>query len=84
MRGWLVLSIAVWAGPAWSQAIERPDDALSRLGGPEAAGFLEFAARNEDEPERRAAAERALRRVADSAMVGASERDDRTQNRGHR
>ena len=67
-----------------SHQVSRAYDALSRLGGPEAAGFLEFAARNEDEPERRAAAERALRRVADSAMVGAGGRDDRTQNRGHR
>ncbi|KIG13459.1 hypothetical protein DB30_08055 [Enhygromyxa salina] len=49
-------------------------DALANLGGPEAEGFLQFAARNEDEPRRRAAAERALHRVADSDMVQASSR----------
>jgi hypothetical protein len=57
-------------------------DALAQLGGPEAKGFLQFAARNEDEPDRRAAAQRALQRVADSDMVGQSRR--RHPTRGHR
>ncbi|PRQ09278.1 hypothetical protein ENSA7_09700 [Enhygromyxa salina] len=52
-------------------------DALANLGGPEAEGFLQFAARNEDEPRRRAAAERALHRVADSDMIQASSRAPR-------
>jgi hypothetical protein len=56
-------------------------DALAQLGGPEAHGFLEFAARNEDQPERRAAAERALRRVAESDIV---EPSGRGPDRGHR
>jgi hypothetical protein len=62
--------------------VQRAYDAIAQLGGPEAEGFLQFAARNEDEPGRRAAAERALRRVADSDMVGRSR--VRPPNRGHR
>ncbi|MFO7567137.1 MAG: HEAT repeat domain-containing protein [Enhygromyxa sp.] len=62
--------------------VQRAYDAIAELGGPEAEGFLEFAARNEDEPTRRAAAERALRRVADSDMVGRSRA--RYPTRGHR
>ena len=66
--------------------------ALARLGGPEAEGFLEFAARNEDEPDLRAAAERALRKVAESSIVEPSSRTarlsnrspNRSPNRGHR
>jgi hypothetical protein len=50
-------------------------DALAELGGPEAEGFLQFAARNEDEPRRRAAAERALHRVAESDIVRAGDHD---------
>lgn len=38
----------------------RAYEALTTLGGPDARAFLEFAARNEDEPERRQAAARAL------------------------
>ena len=38
----------------------RTYDALATLGGPDAEGFLRFAARNEDDPERRAAARLAL------------------------
>jgi hypothetical protein len=41
----------------------RAYDALGSLGGPEAVAFLEFAARNEDEPERQAAARQALERA---------------------
>ncbi len=67
-----------------SPQVSRAYDAIARLGGPEAEGFLEFAARNEDEPDRRAAAERALRRVADSDMVGGSRGSARHPNRGHR
>jgi hypothetical protein len=63
--------------------VNRAYDALARLGGPEAEGFLEFAARNEDEPVRRAAAERALQSVAESAIVDPSGRS-RLPNRGHR
>lgn len=62
----------------------RAYDALARLGGPEAEGFLEFAARNEDEPDLRAAAQRALRKVAESSIVGPSSRAARLPNRGHR
>lgn len=69
----------VWLGD--SDQAHRAYDALARLGGPEAHGFLEFAARNEDEPDRRAAAERALRRVADSDIVAPS---GRSRSRGHR
>jgi hypothetical protein len=63
--------------------VNRAYDALARLGGPEAEGFLKFAARNEDEPIRRAAAERALQSVEESAMVG-PRRGLRLPNRGHR
>lgn len=63
--------------------VNRAYDALARLGGPEAEGFLQFAARNEDEPIRRAAAERALQSVEESAMVG-PRRGLRLPNRGHR
>jgi hypothetical protein len=63
--------------------VNRAYDALARLGGPEAEGFLEFAARNEDEPIRRAAAERALQSVAESAIVDPRSRS-RQPNRGHR
>jgi hypothetical protein len=58
--------------------VSRAYDAIARLGGPDAEGFLEFAARNEEEPDRRAAAQRALRRVADTGMGRAA------PNRGHR
>lgn len=61
--------------------VNRAYDALARLGGPEAEGFLKFAARNEDEPDRRAAAERALREVGDRGPVQA---DERAAHRGHR
>ncbi|WP_181198286.1 HEAT repeat domain-containing protein [Enhygromyxa salina] len=64
--------------------VNRAYDALARLGGPEALGFLRFAARNEDEPGRRAAAERALRRVAESDIVQPGGRGARLHNRGHR
>lgn len=67
-----------------SPQVSRAYAAIAQLGGPEAARFLEFAARNEDEPDRRAAAERALRRVADSDMVGQSRHSARHPNRGHR
>jgi hypothetical protein len=60
--------------------VSRAYEAIAALGGPEAQGFLQFAARNEDEPDRRAAAQRALQRVADSDMVGQSRRP----TRGHR
>lgn len=63
--------------------VNRAYDALARLGGPEAEGFLQFAARNEDEPVRRAAAERALQRVAESAIVD-PRGHGRLPNRGHR
>jgi hypothetical protein len=63
--------------------VNRAYDALARLGGPEAEGFLKFAARNEDEPVRRAAAERALQSVAESAMVD-PRRGRGVPNRGHR
>lgn len=43
--------------------VHRTYDALGRLGGPDAERFLQFAVRNEDEPDRRAAAERALREL---------------------
>jgi hypothetical protein len=62
--------------------VNRAYDALARLGGPEARGFLQFAARNEDDPGRRAAAERALQRVDDSPSP--PRRTARLSNRGHR
>jgi hypothetical protein len=43
----------------------RAYEALASLGGPDAQAFLEFAARNEDEQERRQAAARALGQVID-------------------
>lgn len=57
--------------------VSRAYDAIARLGGPDAEAFLEFAARNEEEPDQRAAAQRALKRVANSEGVP-------TLNRGHR
>lgn len=63
--------------------VNRAYDALARLGGPEAEGFLQFAARNEDEPVRRAAAERALQRVSESAIVGPDSHDDHDDHDGH-
>lgn len=57
----------------------RTYDAVARMGGPDAQGFLEFAARNEDEPEGRAAALRALRRVEGEEPTSFEKR-----NRGHR
>lgn len=64
--------------------VNRAYDALARLGGPEAEGFLKFAVRNEDEPTRREAAERALRRVAESDIIRPSGPGSRLPNRGHR
>jgi HEAT repeat protein len=64
--------------------VSRAYDALASLGGPEATGFLEFAARNEDEPDRRKAAQQALRRVAESDIVGPGGRPSSLPNRGHR
>lgn len=58
--------------------VHRAYDALSHLGGPEAERFLQFAARNEEEPGRRAAARRALRRIAEG------DQGQRAPNRGHR
>lgn len=57
-------------------------DAIARLGGPEAERFLLFAVRNEDEPRRRAAAERALERVAGSPDLTPG--SARLPSRGHR
>lgn len=45
----------------------RTYEALATLGGPDAQAFLEFAARNEDEDERRQAAARALTHLLDGA-----------------
>ena len=64
--------------------VSRAYDAIAGLGGPEAKGFLEFAVRNEDDPKRRAAAERALRRVSDSDMVKSSRETALSRTRGHR
>jgi hypothetical protein len=57
--------------------------ALARLGGPEAEGFLKFAARNEDEPVRREAALSALDQVAEP-RISEAPRSSRLPNRGHR
>jgi len=59
----------------------RAYDALGALGGPEARAFLRFAARNEDEPERRVAAERALVQAAKAGPAGI-ERDDPAKGHG--
>lgn len=48
----------------------RAYDALGSLGGPEALAFLRFAARNEDEPDRRIAARRALEQAARQGPEG--------------
>lgn len=61
--------------------VQRAYDALAQLGGPEARTFLEFAVRNEDEPDRQHAAERALQRLdghSDASMF------DGVRGRGHR
>jgi hypothetical protein len=61
--------------------VARTYEALARLGGAEARSFLEFAVRNEDEPERREAAERALQRLdghSDASLI------ERVSGRGHR
>jgi hypothetical protein len=64
----------------------RAYEALTALGGPDARAFLEFAARNEDEPERRQAAMRALaeldRGSADGNVVESVQ--DPGPSRGHR
>jgi hypothetical protein len=60
--------------------VARAYDALARLGGAEARRFLEFAAANEDEPNRQAAAERALQRLeGHSASLS-----EQVRGRGHR
>ena len=69
-----------------SPQVSRAYEAIAQLGGPEAEGFLQFAARNEDEPDRRAVAERALRYVedvGDGSETGRSH-DPRRRPRGHR
>lgn len=60
--------------------VARAYDALARLGGPEARRFLEFAAANEDEPSRQAAAERALQRLEghSASLI------EQVRGRGHR
>ncbi|MFV8756416.1 HEAT repeat domain-containing protein [Nannocystaceae bacterium ST9] len=61
--------------------VARAYDALARLGGGEARTFLEFAARNEDEPDLQRAAVRALRRLdghSDASLI------ERVRGRGHR
>lgn len=62
--------------------------ALARLGGPDAIGYLRFAAENEDDPELRAEAERALSSAltGNSASAGGSPRgvDLPKIARGHR
>ncbi len=68
--------------------VYRTYDALAQLGGPEAIAFLEFAARNEDVPESRRAAEQALARIASGQTeVATSDRAPAgraTLTRGHR
>ncbi len=61
--------------------VARAYNALAGLGGAEARTFLEFAARNEDEPDRQRAAERALQRLdghSDASLI------ERMTERGHR
>lgn len=60
--------------------VARAYEALARLGGPEARRFLEFAAANEDEPSRQAAAERALQRLEghSASLI------EQVRGRGHR
>ncbi len=61
--------------------VQRTYEALARLGGNEARTFLDFAARNEDEPDLQAAAEHALRRLdghSDASLI------DAVRGRGHR
>ncbi len=65
------------ADPAWTRRLY---ETVAVLGGDHAQGFLEFAARNEDDPDLARAAERALSQIGMQAPVPAT--DDRT--RGHR
>ncbi len=62
----------------------RAYEALARLGGPDAKAFLEFAARNEDEPERRQAATRALARLTDEGSSVVEAQPPQVPSRGHR
>lgn len=65
--------------------VERTYGALARLGGTEARTFLEFAARNEDEPERQHAAELALQQLEmHSDGHGDASLIERVRGRGHR
>ncbi|MCA9685465.1 MAG: HEAT repeat domain-containing protein, partial [Myxococcales bacterium] len=67
-----------------SGQVNRAYEAIARLGGPDAEGFLRFAARNEDEPELRAAAERALRHITDGGPELGPAGSGRLPHRGHR
>lgn len=59
-------------------------DALASLGGSQARGFLEFAARNEDDPALADVAARALGRLRDGPATEASTGGDGDTLRGHR
>ncbi|GEM_PF-2318285 len=88
-------TIAIVGGPAQVPAllrnlhlgdggqVHRTYDALGMLGGPDAVAFLEFAVRNEDEPERQSAARQALERARLSRQKPLSSLDDRILQ-GHR
>lgn len=62
----------------------RAYEALATLGGPEAQAFLEFAARNEDEPERRQAANAALTKLIDGEDPSSLRGPEAPPPRGHR
>ncbi len=76
--------------PAMIEAVRLADraqanrlyDAVARLGGPEAEAFLEFAARNEDDPALVEAAKRAWARVQGADV--AEHEEARPLKRGHR
>ena len=59
-------------------------EALGELGGYDAEGFLDFAARNEDDPALAEVAQRALQRVQESPGVTAVAQPSPTVVRGHR
>jgi len=59
-------------------------EALSRLGGPQAEGFLQFAVRNEDDSELGAAAQRALESLVFDRGVAGTTLPTRPSLRGHR
>jgi len=59
-------------------------ETLANLGGDHAIGFLEFAARNEEDPDLAKLAQRALARIRAAPLQGGDTRDAEAAARGHR